>query len=102
MSPDIVVQSPDDWNLVRQRNLGVVVDPMVFRTADVFLRGAAGALQSPEMVAPEDKWRAISANVGSLCAFFDTLILEPSLPMYDYDITFPPDIDTGRQVERSF
>jgi len=77
-----------------KENLNVVVDPMVFRTADVFLRGLKGVTQSPELKHPETMWKAISNNIGSLCAFFDILVLEKRLPMYDYNITFPPDIDT--------
>lgn len=73
----------------------MVVDPMVFRTADVFLRGAGGLARSS---APETMWSAISSNVGALCTFFDTVILEKRLPMYDYDETFPPDMVTGKQA----
>jgi len=55
-----------------------------------------GLAQSPELKHPEMMWSAISSNIGSLCTFFDTLILEERLPMYDYDMTFPPDLETGK------
>jgi hypothetical protein len=35
----IYVQHENDWSLLRDRGLTTVVDPMVFRTGDVFLRG---------------------------------------------------------------
>jgi len=38
----IVIDDDDDWEMIRMKNLNVVVDPMVFRTADVFLRGSKG------------------------------------------------------------
>src|SRR5262249_54799350 len=88
----------DDWEMIRMKNLNVVVDPMVFRTADVFLRGANGLAQSSELKNLETMWSAISGNIGSLCTFFDTLMLEERLPMYDYDQTFPPDLEHGKHT----
>ena len=72
---------------------------MVFRTADVFLRGLKGWTQYRDARGgqqnPDQMWGAINANVGALYAFFDAIIMEDCLPMYDYDSTFPPDIDIG-------
>lgn len=96
----IEVRSDADWEAVTQAGLRVVVDPMVFRTADVFLRGAAVFRRS--LTPPETMWSAVSSNVGALCAFFDAFVLEDNLPMYDYDMTFPPDIDSGRQALTGF
>jgi hypothetical protein len=98
MSATIEIQTSADWEKIRQENLKVVVDPMVFRTADVFLRGQNGVGRSGELKDPEIIWRAISSNIGSLCAFFDTLILEERLPMYDYGMTFPVDLQTGKHT----
>ena len=88
----LVIAQPNDWRRIGDAGLSVVVDPMVFRTADVFLRGRRGAPR------PDEAWTAIGKNIGSLCTFFDTLILEKCLPMYDYGITFPPDLETGKHT----
>lgn len=99
MNATISIETDADWENIRaNERINVVVDPMVFRTADVFLRGAAGVAQSPEPKHPETMWAAISANIDSLCVFFDSLILEDQLPMYDYGSTFPPDIETGKHT----
>ena len=99
------IERSADWDakIRRDPTLNVVVDPMVYRTADVFLRGAEGwkKYQSDLGIPPEDqakKCDAISKNIGSLCTFFDVLILEERLPMYDYYYTFPPDIDMGAET----
>jgi hypothetical protein len=94
----ITIATGADWEKIREEKLNVVVDPMVFRTADVFLRGSKGLAQSPELKHPESMWSAIRSNIGSLCAFFDTLILEERLPMFDYGTTFPADIDIGKHT----
>jgi hypothetical protein len=98
MNATIEIKTDADWQKIRAEKLNVVVDPMVFRTADVFLRGAKGMGQSRELKHPATMWSAISSNIGSLCTFFDALILEKRLPMYDYAMTFPPDIETGRHT----
>jgi hypothetical protein len=72
--------------------LTTVVDPMIYRSADVFLRGADGF--------PEEHraqyWRGLSANIGSLIAFFDALAFNEKLPMFNYVYTFPADLMNGR------
>ena len=98
MNATIEIKTDADWEKIRDEKLNVVVDPMVFRTADVFLRGAKGMAQSRELKQPATMWSAISSNIGSLCTFFDALILEKRLPMYDYAMTFPADIETGRHT----
>jgi hypothetical protein len=96
----ITIQNDADWEekIRGNKRIKVVVDPMVFRTADVFLRGSKGIARSPELKHPDTMWNAIASNTDSLCAFFDALILEDLLPMYDYDMTFPPDLDTGKHT----
>ena len=42
MNAKIEINASADWEKIREEKLNVVVDPMVFRTADVFLRGAKG------------------------------------------------------------
>ena len=84
---DLVVKSDADWEKFPLRGFETVVDPMVFRSADVFLRGEVGATKS--LGRDRDTlWGALSANIGSLTAFFDVLLLSERLPIIDYGTTF--------------
>jgi hypothetical protein len=89
----IEIEAPQDWEeKLRRLGLTLVVDPMIFRTADVFLRGVGGAGQDAAGV-----WKAISANVGSFSAFIDSIVLEERIPIFDYLSSFPewdPAVDT--------
>lgn len=81
----IAIENDEDWeSKLRRPGLTLVVDPMIFRTADVFLRGARGAPKDPQSV-----WRAITANLGSLSAFIDCLVLHERMPIFDYNSSFP-------------
>lgn len=92
MIEPIKIDEPTDWPRIKEAGLEVVVDPMVFRSAEVFLRGRQAAPHASQA------WEALSKNIGSLCAFFDALILERRLPMYDYIMTFPPDLHQGKHT----
>ncbi len=85
----IYIQSDDDWSRMRDRGLSTVVDPMVFRTGDVFLRGRKRITATDPGKDTEALWRALEANIGSLATFFDLLVLQPQLPIFDYESTFP-------------
>ena len=84
MADTITVSTEAGWDELRARGLTLVVDPMIFRTGEVFLRGAAGAAREPR-----ELWRAISANVGSLAAFIDAIVLNDRVPIFDYKSTWP-------------
>jgi hypothetical protein len=85
---DLVIDGDKtDWSEFGERGLDTVIDPMVFRSADVFLRGKKEAEETLGQDG-DDVWEALSANVGSLVAFFDTLLLSERLPIIDYGITF--------------
>jgi hypothetical protein len=94
----IKIMEPGDWEQFRNKKLNTIVDPMIFRTADVFLCGQKAVLESYEPKAPETVWSAISSNIGALCTFFDILILEDCLPIFDYETTFPPDLYFGSKT----
>ena len=87
-NPDLEIEKPEDWQQFRANDLDVVVDPMVFRTADVFLRGRTGATSTLTLRDSEEIWNALSGDIGSLMAFFDQIILADRLPLIDYGITF--------------
>jgi hypothetical protein len=52
------------------------------------LGGRRGAEQSLPGKQADDVWQALSANLGSLVAFFDALILSERLPLIDYGYTY--------------
>jgi hypothetical protein len=68
----IAIKQDEDWNQLPSE-LNVVVDPTIFRTAEVFLQGEQAAQDKSAL------WQAISANVGSLAAFIDAIVLNPKL-----------------------
>jgi hypothetical protein len=73
----IYVQSDDDWSRMRGQGLTTVVDPLVFRTGDVFLRGRRQITTTDPDKDTEAVWKALEANIGSLATFFDLLVLQP-------------------------
>jgi hypothetical protein len=77
----ITITNDADWDQLR--SLDVVVDPTIYRTAEVFFQGERAARNKAEV------WNAISANVGSLATFVDAIILNDQLPIFDYLSTFP-------------
>ena len=40
---NIEIEKPEDWLQFHGDNLDTIVDPMVFRSADIFFRGRTGA-----------------------------------------------------------
>lgn len=88
----LTVTTAGDWAEVRRRGLLTVVDPMVYRTGEVFLRGrkATGSNDGARAV-----WGALSQNVDGLMLFFDELMLHDQLPIFDYSATVddPPGME---------
>jgi hypothetical protein len=81
----IRIDTPEDWGKLRREGLLTVLDPLTFRTAETFLRGAP----------PKDDetlWAAISKNVDALAAFVDALMVHDKLPVFDYYISWDPGI----------
>lgn len=85
----IYIESDDDWSRMRGLGLTTVVDPLVFRTGDVFLRGRRRITATDPEKDTEGVWKALKANIGSLATFFDLLVLQPQMPIFDYESTFP-------------
>jgi hypothetical protein len=79
------VMVPDDWKALRQKRLRTVLDPLVFRAADAFLRGAPPADDEP-------LWDAISQSVDALAVFVDAVMLQDQLPIFDYGVTWEPEL----------
>jgi hypothetical protein len=79
------VNDTPDWKVLRERGLTAVVDPLVFRAADVFLRGAP-------QEGDAELWEALSKNVDALTVFIDQLMLNDRLPIFDYGVTWEPEL----------
>jgi hypothetical protein len=79
------VTVPADWKMLRQRRLLTVLDPLVFRAADAFLRGAPTAKD-------ELLWKAISRSVDALAVFIDAVMIHDQLPIFDYGATWEPEL----------
>ncbi len=59
---------------------------MIYRTAEVFLRGKRSVSQT--LASEEQVLQSIQRNVDSLMVFFDLIVLSRQLPIIDYGITF--------------
>lgn len=81
----IQILTPADWSTLRSNGLVTVLDPLTFRAAETFLRGA------PEQ-GDEELWEALSKNVDALATFIDAVILNDRLPVFDYYVTWEPGI----------
>jgi hypothetical protein len=101
--PDVVVVSKtEQWKGFRKPRenveLDLIVDPMIYRTADVFLRGQAGVAQTFSDAGAV--WEAITRNIDGLAIFFDNIILAKNLPIIDYGITFDKELKLPKQALR--
>lgn len=76
------VTSANDWSTLSVKGLDTVVDPMVLRCGEFFLKGAAGAPDA------EQAWNLLSRNVHSIGMFFDAIILQDLIPIFNYGDTF--------------
>jgi len=78
----IEITTADHWDALSRRGLNLVLDPMVVRCGELFLQGGKGA----------DDWKAVwellLKNVHAIGMFFDSIILEKNLPIFNYDHTF--------------
>jgi hypothetical protein len=83
----ITLKTAEDWQRLRDEGLNIVLDPMIFRAAELFLAGVTH--QSGET------WATLSANLSGLASFFDAIVLHERLPIFDYDITFPEAAEVG-------
>ena len=88
MKPDITIQTDADWEKLRAEKMSAIVDPMIVRSADLWLRGRSG--QTDDQV--PQVWAALDKNIDSLEAFFDAFILSERLPLVDYGTTFDSNI----------
>lgn len=88
MEPDISISSDTDWEQLFALKMDSVVDPMILRAGDVFLRGRRGAMATLSNPDRAKILAALTGDIGSLTTFFDQLVLAECLPVIDYGVTF--------------
>lgn len=87
----ISIKENSDWNKLTAQGLETVVDPLVFRCGELFLKGAK--------TADADKaWELLNLNLHAVGMFFDALILKEKLPVFNYADTFDSQLDFDRRV----
>src|SRR5437868_408586 len=92
MKMPIFVKETSDWQQLSRQGLETVVDPMVFRCGELFLQGAKGAND------PETTWDLLTANIHAIGMFFDCLILNEKLPVFNYAATFDGHLNFEQRV----
>lgn len=89
----VTIHDTSDWkNQLAAKGLKTVVDPMVFRSGEFFLKGASG-VQDPESI-----WGLLSANIQAIGMFFDCLVLNDKIPVFNYGDTFDSELNFDQRV----
>ena len=97
----VLVDTADDWQKVSQIG-GPVVDPMILRCGEIFLLGsnvAPGQVLSPQPYGGNsqyDVWQLLDVNLQGLAGFFDRIVLEDQIPVFDYPDSFMVDPTFGK------
>lgn len=77
----LTVENPEDWLTISKLG-GPVVDPMILRCGELFLRGAAGV--SDHAAA----WDLMTKNIHAIGTFFDRIVLDQTIPVFNYTDSF--------------
>jgi hypothetical protein len=77
------IQRVSDWADLRDARLRTVVDPVVFRTAELFLEK-----RPQDARAAATRWRVIERHLGALFTFFDLALAYDQLPIFNYSPSF--------------
>jgi hypothetical protein len=72
------IKTSDDWVALRRQGADAVLDPMVVRTAHLFLLGPTGTKK------PAEVWSVLQNNIGALATFVDALVLHDRIPVFNY------------------
>lgn len=100
--PSIEITQDADWRRLIDRNLTTVVDPMVLRAGEIFMRGLSGQAFGGAPMSPLDAAAAenfLDKNLLALGFFFDALILNDQLPVFNYSDSYDMHLDF---TQRSF
>jgi hypothetical protein len=93
VSYDMHIYGFEAWDELVKRNLGIVIDPLVFRLGQFFLEGVSEA-----GVEKDRRWNAIESDIEALVSFFDLIVLHDQLPAFNYNDTFDAQFDFGDRL----
>lgn len=83
MDPKVFkLSEPGDWKALGELGADAVLDPVVVRTAHLFLLGRSGTTR------PDEVWRSLKGNIGALATFVDAIVLRERIPVFNYGITY--------------
>jgi hypothetical protein len=85
----VIVETRNDWLAIAALG-GPVVDPMILRCGELFLRGAAGVHDTGAA------WDLLTRNIHALGTFFDRLVLDERIPVFNYADSF----DMGQNFDK--
>ncbi|MGH1552095.1 hypothetical protein ACRAWF_07835 [Streptomyces sp. L7] len=77
------VSGIDTWDELARRDLGIVIDPLVFRVGQFFLAG-----KPHDNSLADERWGAIEADIDALVSFFDLIVMHEQVPAFNYYATF--------------
>ncbi len=92
MKMSISINENSDWKNLAAQGLRTVVDPLVFRCGELFLRGAQ------QVSSPNAVWELLNVNLHSIGMFFDALILNEKLPVFNYGDTFDMELNFDERM----
>jgi hypothetical protein len=78
----IKISNHEDWSKLTGQGLKTVVDPMVFRSGELFLKGSKGVDH------PEETYELLNKNIQAIGMFCDSMVLNEKLPVFNYGDTF--------------
>ncbi|MFC9585844.1 hypothetical protein ACFVJ8_23860 [Streptomyces yangpuensis] len=93
MSYDMYIWGREAWDELLQRDLGIIIDPLVFRTGQFFLEGGPVAGRDTDA-----RWGSITDDVGALVSFFDLVVMHDKLPAFNYHDAFDKRLDFGDRL----
>jgi len=78
--------------VIDSARLDTVLDPMVVRCGELFLKGAGGAEDR------EKVWDLLNTNTHAVAMFFDSLVVDEKAPIFNYGHTFDMKLDFDQRV----
>lgn len=92
MGKSIEINTENDWQKLRDSGFRTVIDPLVIRAGELFLRD----LQDFEN--KDEAYKFLEKNIYSLSTFIDTLVLSDGIPVFNYDASYPKGFLFGKEI----
>jgi hypothetical protein len=89
----ITISEHGDWSKkLANDGLKTVLDPMVVRCGEIFLQGNRGASD------PANAWDLLDSNLYGVATFFDRLIIDERIPVFDYAATIDMPLSADENI----